>query len=448
MPKLPTVAIIGRPNTGKSTLFNRLVGRRKAIVSDIPGTTRDHVAHRINGEEVDYVLLDTGGMGGGTNDSELENDVHRQSLLALEHADVIVLTVNSREDLTASDFQIIDTLRKGKRTHVPVILAATKCDNPDETDEVLPSYYELGITDHIIAISAPHKIGIDDLKDAIESELLSLHFEKEKYEEEQKTPIIAIIGKPNVGKSSIINSFMSETQREKSPLLVSDIPGTTRDATDTIISYHEKEYLFMDTAGIKRRKQTSDNEIETHAYFRSVKALERCDICVLVLDAQEPVSKQDKRIAAMAMEEGKGLVILLNKMDLLTAEEKQAVLAAAGGELQFCRFALIIPCSAESRDGLLKLFDNIESVQRNRTRRIPTKDLHRWFQDAVAGQPMGSLATSKHITQAEELPPTFVIFVKDPKRVRISQLRSLENNLRRTYAFDGTPIRWITKVSD
>tara|TARA_Y100000310_G_C20611922_1_gene778454 strand:- start:205 stop:1557 length:1353 start_codon:yes stop_codon:yes gene_type:complete len=445
MAKLPVVAIIGRPNTGKSTLFNRLVGRRKAIVSDIPGTTRDHVAHRIEAEELDYLLLDTGGMGGGTEDTDLENDVHKQSLLALEHADLILFTVNSKEDLTSSDFEIIDTLRKNKRSHVPVILAATKCDNPEEIDELLPQYFELGIASHVIATSAPHKIGIDDLQHAIESELKQLHFQKEEAEETKEIPRIAIIGKPNVGKSSIVNALMNETQREKSPLLVSDIPGTTRDTTDTTIRYHDQEYLFMDTAGIKRRKQTAQSDIETFAYFRSVKALEMCDICVLILDASEPVSKQDKRIAAMANEGGKGLIILLNKMDLLKGEEKQENIAQIEFELQFCRFAPVIPCSATSKEGLLNLFTAIESVQRNRTRRIPTKDLHRWFKDAIAGKPLDSLATAKHITQAEELPPTFVVFVKNPQKVRISQLRALENSLRRTYAFEGTPLRWVTK---
>ena len=445
MSKLPTVAIIGRPNTGKSTLFNRLVGRRKAIVSDIPGTTRDHIAHRIEGERVDYLLIDTGGMGGGTDDSDLEDDVHRQSLLALEHADAIILTINSREELTASDFDIIDTLRKSKRAHVPVILVATKCDNPEEIDETLPQYYDLGIADTVIAVSAPHKIGIDDLQKSIDEVLHALHFQKDEIKETQNIPKIAIIGKPNVGKSSIVNAFMNETQRQKSPILVSDIPGTTRDTTDTVIRYHEKDYLFMDTAGIKRRKQTEDNEIETHAYFRSIKALDLCDICILVLDSQGPVSRQDKRIAAMAIEQGKGLIIILNKIDTLEGEQKRITLEAAGNDLLFCKFALIIPCSAKSREGLLKLFDGIESAQRNRTRRIPTKDLHRWFSDAVANQPLGSLATSKHITQAEELPPTFVLFVRNPQKVRISQLRALENNIRRTYAFEGTPIRWITK---
>ena len=443
--KLPAVAIIGRPNTGKSTLFNRLIGRQKAIVSHTPGTTRDHIAHRIEGEEVDYILVDTGGMGGGTDDEDFEDDVHAQSILALENADLIVLTINSREELTGSHFEIANILRKNTKNHVPVIVALTKCDDPSVTDEVLPNYYELGISEDIIPISAPHKLGIDDLEEKVEEELLKLNFTKGEIQSAQHDiPKIAIIGKPNVGKSSIVNAFMSETERKKSGVLVSDVAGTTRDATDTIIKYHEKEYILIDTAGIKRRKQTK-KDIETFAYFRSVRSLEECDVCVLVVDATQKLSKQEKRIAGMATEAGKGLIILVNKMDLATKEEQEAIKLSLEYELQFCRFAPVIFCSAETREGLLKLFDQIESVQRNRSRRIPTKDLHNWYKDTVFGQPMAVLAKAKHITQAEEVPPTFVIFVKDPKKVQLSQLRHLENSIRKTFAFEGTPIRWITK---
>jgi GTPase len=443
MATLPTVAIIGRPNTGKSTLFNRLIGQRKAIVSDIPGTTRDHVAHRVDHEELPYLLVDTGGIGGGTEDKELESDVLRQSLLALENADLIVLTINSKEDLTADDFEIVSQLRKRKRQHVPVLIALTKCDNVEAIDSLLPQYYELGMTEDIIPVSAVHRYGVDDLEDEIVTKLQELHFQKQS-PTDHAVPRIAIIGKPNVGKSSIVNAFMSETQRQKSPLLVSDIPGTTRDSTDTIIRFNDQDYLFIDTAGIKRRSQT-EKDIETFAYFRSTQALGECDICVLVLDATEPVSKQDKRIAGMAVEEGKGLIILLNKTDLLPKDELAERQKQLKMEFQFCRFAPVIPCSAATREGLLKLFDSIEMVQRNRTRRIPTNDLLRWYQQAAADQPMASLARSKFITQADELPPTFVLFVPDPKQVHVSQLRYLENQLRQTFAFDGTTVRWVTK---
>lgn len=443
MAKLPTVAIVGRPNTGKSTLFNRIIGRRKAIVSDTPGTTRDQVAGMVEGQRLDYLLIDTGGMGGGTEDIVLEDDVHQQSVLALEHADIIVFTINSREEMTSGDFAIVDILRKNAKKHVPILIALTKCDDPSSMDELLPQYYQLGISDHIIPISAPHRIGIDDLEEAVETALESLHFTRAERPEDA-APRIAVIGKPNVGKSSLVNAFMNETQRSKSPLLVSDIPGTTRDAVDTVIRYHDQDYVFTDTAGIKRRKDTK-GDIEVYAYFRSVKELEDCDIAVLVLDATQPLSKQDKRVAGMAVEEGRGLIILLNKIDIVDKDERDLRIAEITHQLQFAKFAPVIPVSAQTKEGLLKIFDIIEMVQRNRVRRVPTNELIDWYKRAVYGQPMGSLAKSKMITQAEESPPTFVIFVKDPKSVQVSQLRYLENNLRKTFGFEGTPVRWITK---
>lgn len=443
MAKIPTVAIIGRPNTGKSTLFNTLIGRRKAIVSDTPGTTRDQVAGLIEGQDLDYLLIDTGGMGGGTEDKELEDDVHRQSVLALEHADLIIFTLNSREEMTKNDYEIIDVLRKQKKGHVPVLLVPTKCDDPTTIESLLPQYFSLGICDEVIAVSAMHKTGLPELRSTIEQKLLDLHFERNEAPAAD-APRIAIIGRPNVGKSSLVNAFMNETQRSKSPLLVSDIPGTTRDAVDTVIRYHETDYIFTDTAGIKRRKDTK-GDIETYAYFRSVKEMEQCDITVLVLDATQPVSRQDKRIAGLATEEGKGLIILMNKIDKISSEEKKLRLQEIELQLQFCRFAQIIPVSAETKEGLLKIFDVIEMVQRNRTRRIGTNELMDWYKTTVYGQPMAVLAKSKLITQADEVPPTFVIFVKDPKKVQVSQLRFLDNSIRKVFGFEGTPIRWITK---
>ncbi len=443
MAKIPTVAIIGRPNTGKSTLFNALVGRRKAIVTDTPGTTRDQVAGNVQGDTLEFLLVDTGGMGGGTADTDLEDDVHEQSVLALEHADVIVLTLNSREDLTSSDFAIAEILRKQKKSHVPVIVVLTKCDDPSTVDELLPQYYELGLDQDIIAVSSLHRMGIPELMHTVEEKLKELNFEPVEHPEDSP-PRVAVIGKPNVGKSSLINAFMSETQKTKSPLLVSDIPGTTRDAVDTIIRYHDQDYVFTDTAGIKRRKDTK-SDIEVYAYFRSVKELEDCDIAVLVLDATQPISRQDKRIAGMATEEGKGLIILVNKIDLVDTEEKAARLKEIELQLQFCKFAPVLPVSAESKDGLLKIFAMIEVVQRSRTRRIATKDLLNWYKRAVYGQPMSVLQKSKLITQSEDIPPSFVIFVKDPKKVQVSQLRFLDNTIRKTFGFEGTPIRWITK---
>jgi len=445
MPRLPTVAIIGKPNTGKSTLFNRLVGGRKAIVSETPGTTRDHVAAQKEGKLVDYLLIDTGGMGGGTEDKDLEDDVHRQSILALENADLILFTIDSRTELTASDTEIVSTLRKRRKRHVPVLLVITKCDNLNDIDETLPQYYQLDIAEDVIAVSAPHKTGIEELQNAIEGQLCEMNFAKSPTpNSEPKIPNIAIVGKPNVGKSSVVNALMSEGQREQSPLLVSDIAGTTRDTTDTHVKYHDQEYIFMDTAGLMRRKQTT-TDIELYASFRSMRAIELADIVVLVLDATEPVTRQDKRIASTAVEAGKGLILVLNKWDLVEADERTAVQEHMNSELAFCKFAPMLTCSAKTRDGLLKLFDLIETVNANRQRRIATKALHTWFEDAMYGQPLRQIVRTKHITQAKDVPPTFVLFVRNPKKIPVSQLRYLDNRIRKSFAFEGTPVRWITK---
>jgi GTPase len=455
---LPIVAIIGRPNTGKSRLFNRIIGERKAIVSDVPGTTRDHVASRVETETIDYLLLDTGGLGGGTVDTDFEDDVEAQTLLAIEHADVIVVVLNGKEDLTSADHTVAEVLRRSKRRHVPVIVAVNKLDNPAVVDEVLPQYYELGIGTDFVPLSAAHGMGIDALEEKIIEKLLELHFTKTtnsfgvrsadgQRSTDNAPPRIAVVGKPNVGKSSIINALMSEPQRATSPRIVSEIPGTTRDAVDTTIRFHDHDYIFVDTAGIKRKKE-ADPGVETLAYFRSIRAIAEADVTVLVLDGTGPITRQDKRIAQMALAEGKGLIITVNKADEMLPEARENAVTHVREDLLFCNFAPVILTSAQTRDGLLRLFELIEEVQRNRTRRIATKELHEWYRSTVRDQPMAELARGKHITQAEELPPTFVVFVKDPKRVKVAELRFLENRLRSTFAFEGTPVRWITKTSD
>lgn len=443
MASLPLVAIVGRPNTGKSTLFNRIIGKRVAIVSDIPGTTRDHICHRVDSESVDYLLIDTGGMGGGTEDTDFESDVEAQSRLAIEHADAIVLVLSGKDELTSADHAVAGVLRKRKRKHVPVIVALNKIDNPAKVDEILPAYYELGIGETMIPISAAHGSGFGALEDAIEEALMSLHFGKQP-ESILGAPRIAVVGRPNVGKSSMINGLMSDPQRATSPRIVSDIPGTTRDAVDTVVRHKDHDFVFVDTAGIKRKKDMGRG-VETLAYLRSMQAIAECDVAVLVLDGTGPITRQDKRIAQLAMQEGKGLIIAVNKSDGMMLEQKKNAIADVQQTMLFCRFASVILCSSKTREGLPKLFDLIETVERNRVRRIPTKDLHEWFSSVVRGQPMDELARSKHITQADGVPPTFVVFVKDPKRVKTSELKYLERRLRETFAFEGTSIRWITK---
>ncbi len=448
MAKLPTVAIVGRPNTGKSTLFNRIVGRKRAIVSDIAGTTRDHVVYKVETEKLDYLLLDTGGIGGGSTDKDFEDDVSAQSRIALESADLILFTVDGRTDLTASDFEVIDLLRKGKKRHVPVILVPTKCDNFDDAEVRMPDYHKLGIAENIIPISSLHRIGTDELEASIVDTLIKLHFIKEVNERSAKDmPRIALVGKPNVGKSSIVNALMSEPQRALSSRLVSDIPGTTRDSSDSIINHKDKEYLFVDTAGL-RRKSRVDEDLESISAIKSIQAVQDSDITVLTLDAHDVISKQDKRIASMSVDEGKGIIILINKADLLTTEEKKEKEMEVRAAFRFCRFAPILFCSATTRDGLVKLFPTIDTIKLNLHRSIPTKDLLRWYETVMHKIPAQQLNKSKFLTQAEGTPPTFVLFVKNPKKVDVTQLRFLDNNLRQTFSFEGVPIRWITKGGD
>lgn len=443
MASLPTVAIIGRPNTGKSTLFNRLIGKRRAIVSDTPGTTRDHVSFRVQGEKVDYLLLDTGGIGGGSDDKDFENDVAAQSIIALEASDVIVFAIDGREELTAADLAVADILRKKRKRHVPVIIALTKCDNWETGEEHLAKGHELNLGADVIGVSAAHRIGTDELADKIESHLRALHFGKVVSVDAESPPRIAILGKPNVGKSSIVNALISDAQRDLSSRIVSDIPGTTRDSSDSIVRHEGKEYVFVDTAGLRRKSKT-EGELDIVSSLKSIQAMEDSDVTVLVVDASELTSKQEQRIAAMAVEAGKGIVILANKADLLTNEERQEKEREMRIQLRFCDYAPILFVSAKTRTNLPKLFPLLESVARNRLRRIPTKELLRWFEETVQRAP-GTIAKSKFVTQAKDIPPTFVLFCKKPAAIRTSDLRYLENSLRATFAFDGTPMRWTTK---
>ncbi len=445
MSKLATVAIIGRPNTGKSTLFNRLVGKRRAIESEVAGTTRDLISHRIDDVEIPYLLLDTGGIG-STADKDFEEDVKGQSRLALEHADVILFTVNSKEEPTLDDQKVIELMRKTRKRHVPVIVVLTKVDDPNQADNTVANFQEVNVGEALVTVSAPHRIGIETLNKQIMATLKKLHFKKAEEVTGTITPPprIAIIGRPNVGKSSIVNAMMSDTQREKNPLLVSPVAGTTRDSTDTEVRFEDRNYILVDTAGLKRKTYEME-DVERFSMMRTVQAIEDCDVVVLVLDALETVSHQDKRIASMAVESGKGIIILANKIDGLKGDARKERLHEISLHLQFCKYAPILPCSAISREGLVKLFDIVESVQRSRVRRISTRDLRRWFEQVVHGQPLGEIGKCKHITQADEVPPTFVLFVKNAQRVSVSQLRYLENRIRESFAFTGVPIRWIPK---
>ncbi len=445
MAKLPLVAIIGRPNTGKSSLFNALLGERRAIVSDIAGTTRDQVAAKMEREKVDYLLVDTAGIGGGSTDAELEKDVALQTELALEKSDLILFTVNGREEITKSDQVVADLLRRRVKRHVPIVVVVTKCDNAKIEQEALPRAYELNVGDATVCTSVTQGPGVEELEAEIETKLLAGHFTKDEVES-NGVPRVALIGKPNVGKSSIVNALMSDDKKDAVARLVSPIPGTTRDASDTTIRHHEKDYIFVDTAGLRQQGKV-EGDIEYYSTLRSIQAIDQADVVLLVLAADEPISRQDKRIARQALDAGKGLLIILNKSDLLVAGGKEAKAVEIRKELSFCKFAPIFAVSAKDREGLAKVFPVIDIIVENRKRRLGTRDLVRWYQDAIRGRPLGAAAGGKYITQAEEVPPTFVIFLKNPKGVYNTQLRTLENNLRATFAFDGVPIRWVLKES-
>jgi GTP-binding protein len=444
MPALPLVAIIGRPNSGKSTLFNALTYSNQAIVSATPGTTRDHVAAVVHGATASYLLIDTGGIGGGSEDRELERDVEKQSLLALERADLILLTFDCRSEMLKSDHAVVDILRKKKRRHVPVLLAVTKCERKGERETAEYEYHDLGIASAIVPVSAVQKIGLAELRSTIDDALVKLHFGKAP--QNPNVPRIALVGKPNVGKSSIINALMSDPSRERSPRLISPIPGTTRDPSDTIVQHGEHRFTFVDTAGIRQRAKIRES-IEELSMLRSIQAVTEATVTIVVIDAATRITVQDKRIARMALNSGSGLLLLLNKGDLLSGKEKQERMAEIRASLPFCSFAPALFCSAKTLDGLLKIFPILAMIHQNRERRIATKELQRWYTEVIQRMPARVLAQGKHVTQTSDIPPTFVLFSKNPKGIPVSYLRYLERSMRSTWAFEGTPIRWITKRS-
>ncbi len=448
MAKLPVVAIIGRPNVGKSTFFNRLVGRRQAIVSEIPGTTRDQIMTQVEADGMRYLLVDTGGMGGGSLDSDFEDDVEGQSLLALEHADLILFTVNGREELTGSDYAVADILRKKRKRHVPVFLVIAKCDDAEKMDEALPRYYELGIAESIFPISAAHGLGVSDVQDAITTRLQKMHFGTQRPGTAlaSAVPRIAIVGRPNVGKSAIVNALMSEEQRKTAPRLMSPIPGTTRDSTDTVIRFKGKDYVFIDTAGLRKQARV-ERGLELFSVLRTLQAMAEADVTVLVLDATQEIGKQDKHIAGLAIEQGTGLILVVNKIDLLNAAEKESFRARVGRAFLFCRWAPILFTSAKTREELPHLFELIHAVSENRIRRITTSMVNRLFQDlSEKNQTMaGGKLPFKYVTQVDVSPPTFAIFLRDPRSLHVSSLRFIEKKLREIFPFEGTPVRWVKK---
>jgi len=432
----PIVAIVGRPNVGKSTLFNRLAGRRIAIVEDTPGVTRDRLYCEVEWLNNKFTLIDTGGIEMDTEDVILKQ-MRRQAEIAIETADVIVFMVDGRTGITADDYEVANMLR---RTNKPVVLVVNKIDNI-EMENNKYEFYNLGIGEPY-TIAASSGLGLGDMLDAIVS-----HFKDKSNDEEESPEIkVAIIGKPNAGKSTLLNKIVGE---ERS--IVSDIPGTTRDAIDSYVEIGEDKFLFIDTAGIRRKSKVKE-EVEKYSVLRSITAIERADVCLVMIDAEEGVTEQDERIAGYAHEEGKAVVIVVNKWDKIEKNDKtmNEFTKDIRRDLAFLNYAPIIFISAKTGQRINKLIDLIKYVANQHAMRIKTGVLNEVISEAVMmKQPpieRGKPLKIYYVTQASTKPPTFVFFVNDTNIIHFSYERYLENQLRQHFGLEGTPIRFIYRA--
>ncbi|MCR5105176.1 MAG: ribosome biogenesis GTPase Der [Eubacterium sp.] len=430
------VAIVGRPNVGKSTLFNMLAGERLAIVQDYPGVTRDRIYADVEWLNYKFTIIDTGGI-----DTESEDIIMRsmkeQAEIAIETADVIIFVTDVRAGVTASDIQVADMLRKSKK---PVVLCVNKVDNFEKYEPYVYEFYNLGIGEPS-PISASSKLGVGDMLEKVVAEF----GDQDEYEEDEDIPKIAVIGKPNTGKSSMINKLLGEDR-----LIVSDIAGTTRDAIDTRIKRNGREYIFIDTAGLRRKSKIKD-EIERFSIIRTVAAVERCDIAVLLIDAEEGVTDQDTKIAGIAHERGKGMIIVVNKWDLIEKDTNtmNRMQKEIRTKLAYMPYAEMLFVSALTGQRLNKLFDLIDVVEQNACLRIQTGILNEILTEAVSeNEPpndKGKRLKLFYITQVSVKPPTFVLFVNSKQLAHFSYIRYIENRLRQAFLFKGTPIKIIIR---
>ena len=426
------LAIVGRPNVGKSTLFNTLAGEKISIVEDHPGVTRDRIYADVTWLNHSFSMIDTGGIEMDSKDKMLKH-MREQADIAIDTADVILFLVDVRQGLVDADFKVADMLRKSGK---PVILVVNKVDNFEKYMPDVYEFYNLGIGDPH-PISAASKLGIGDMLDAV-MEL----FDLEKIEEEEDDkPKIAIVGKPNAGKSSLINNLLGENR-----VIVSDVAGTTRDAIDTEIVYNGTEYVFIDTAGLRRKSKIKEN-IERYSIIRTVAAIERSDVVILMIDATEGVSEQDAKIAGIAHDRGRGLIIAVNKWDAIEKDNHtvKEYTKKVRDILSFVPYAEIIFISALTGQRTKKIFDLLETVIENHAMRIQTGVLNEILMEAVALQQppsdKGKRLKLFYMTQVSTKPPTFVLFVNKKELMHFSYQRYIENRIRDTFGFMGTPIR-------
>ncbi len=432
----PIVAIVGRPNVGKSALFNAVAGETISIVKDTPGVTRDRIYADCTWLDMNFTLIDTGGIEPDTDDIILAQ-MREQAEIAIATADVIIFMVDVRQGLVDADFRVADMLRKSKK---PVILVANKVDSFQKFGNDVYEFYNLGIGEPV-AVSAASRLGIGDMLDEVSRHFGSQHLK----EEEDDRPRIAIVGKPNVGKSSIINKLTGENR-----VIVSDIAGTTRDAVDTQVIHNGTEYVFIDTAGLRRKNKIKE-DLERYSIIRAVTAVERADVVVLVIDAVEGVTEQDAKIAGIAHERGKGVIIAVNKWDAIEKNDKtmNEFTKKIRNTLSFMTYAEIIFISALTGQRLEKLFSTIDMVRQNQNMRVSTGVLNEIMTEAVALQQppsdKGKRLRLYYITQVAVKPPTFVIFVNDKKLMHFSYTRYLENRIREAFGFRGTALKFIIR---
>lgn len=432
----PIVAIVGRPNVGKSTLFNVLAGEMISIVKDTPGVTRDRIYAEVTWLNHNFTMIDTGGIEPDSKDIIL-SQMREQAQIAIDTADVIIFLTDVRQGLVDADSKVADMLRRSGK---PVVLVVNKVDSFEKFMADVYEFYNLGIGDPI-PISASSRLGIGDMLDGV-----TKYFpERTGEEEEDERPRIAIVGKPNVGKSSIVNKLLG-----KNRVIVSDIAGTTRDAIDTAIKFNGKEYVFIDTAGLRRKNKIKE-ELERYSIIRTVTAVERADVVLMVIDATEGVTEQDAKIAGIAHERGKGIIIVVNKWDAIEKNDKTMYEFEKDirNTLSYMPYAEIMYVSAMTGQRLSKLYEMIDVVMENQTLRVATGVLNEIMTEAVALQQppsdKGKRLKLYYITQVSVKPPTFVIFVNDKELMHFSYTRYLENKIREAFGFRGTSLKFFIR---
>ncbi len=432
----PIVAVVGRPNVGKSTLFNALAGSRISIVQDTPGVTRDRIYADVSWLNYNFTMIDTGGIEPDSGDIIL-SQMREQAQIAIDTADVIIFLVDVRQGMQDADSKVADMLR---RSHKPVILAVNKVDNFEKMSMDVYEFYNLGMGEPF-AISAASMLGLGELLDEVVK-----HFpDRSGMDEEDDRPKIAVVGKPNVGKSSLVNRLTGDNR-----VIVSDIAGTTRDAIDTPVKYHGKEYVFIDTAGLRRKNKIKE-EIERYSIIRAVTAVERADVVLLMIDGTEGVTEQDAKIAGIAHERGKGIIIMVNKWDAVEKDDKTIYRQTEKIRqiLSFLSYAEIMFISAKTGQRVQNVYEMIDMVIENNSMRIATGVLNEIVAEAVAMQQpptdKGKRLKIYYVTQVSVKPPTFVIFVNDKELAHFSYVRYLENRIRDAFGFRGTSLKFIVR---